>query len=248
MVRKSDLHAEHHPDAIRKRLLMPNRPSVLADAILGGVDGCITTFAVVAGSMGAGFDNIVVVVLGGANLLADGFSMAVSNYLGTKSEREQVDKAVKQEMIHIEEVPDGEREEIRQIFQRKGFEGDTLEKIVEVITTNRKLWIETMLREELGLQVEGQHPVRAALSTFFAFVFVGFFPLIPFLFLGIHSSFQFVLSSGLTAAAFFGIGFGKGMILHQSPWKAGFLTLATGGGAALLAYWMGYFVRQAYSL
>ena len=90
-----------------------------------------------------------VIVLGFANLLADGLSMAVSNYQGTKSQREQVEQARRKEEHHIEQIPEGEREEVRQIFARKGFEGGVLEKIVEVITQDRQLWIRTMLTEEL---------------------------------------------------------------------------------------------------
>ena len=76
----------------------------------------------------------LVIILGFANLLADGFSMALSNYLGTKSDPERVDQARQDEERHIAQVPEGEREEIRQIFAGKGFSGETLEKIVGVIT------------------------------------------------------------------------------------------------------------------
>ena len=73
------LQAEHHPHAIRTRVGSQQNHSYLGDAVLGGVDGCVTTFAVVAGAAGAGFPSLVIVVLGVANLLADGLSMAVSN-------------------------------------------------------------------------------------------------------------------------------------------------------------------------
>jgi VIT1/CCC1 family predicted Fe2+/Mn2+ transporter len=176
---RSELELEHSPEAIRGRLAGLRQHSYLGDAILGGIDGCVTTFAVVAGTVGGGFPNIVAIVLGFANLLADGFSMAVSNYQNTKSQRDLVEEARRTEEQHIEHIPKGEQEEIRQIFASKGFEGVILEKIVEVITQDRRLWVDTMLTEELGLQIEGPRPVRAALVTFGAFFAVGIIPLLP---------------------------------------------------------------------
>src|SRR3712207_3725854 len=83
------LEAEHRPEAVRRRLSERRGPGYLGDAVLGGIDGCVTTFAVVAGAVGADFSGLVVVVLGFANLLADGFSMAVSK-IGRASGRERV--------------------------------------------------------------------------------------------------------------------------------------------------------------
>ena len=137
--------AEHHPHAIQARLLAPRRASYLGDAVLGGIDGCVTTFAVVAGAIGAGFSGMVVIILGVANVFADGLSMAVSNYLSTRSQHEELELARLEEERHIKEFPEGEREEIRQIFATKGFSGDTLERIVDTVTQNRQLWVDTML-------------------------------------------------------------------------------------------------------
>jgi len=119
MSRKLEL--EHHPHAIRDRLLEQHRARYLGDAVLGGIDGCVTTFAVVAGAVGGNLSTGVIVILGFANLLADGFSMGVSNYLGSKSELQEIDEIRRKERLHIEKVPHGEREEIRQIFAGKGF-------------------------------------------------------------------------------------------------------------------------------
>src|SRR5690606_19207517 len=159
---------------------------------------------------------IVIVVLGVANLLADGFSMGVSNYQNTKSNLQQIEMARREEDRHIDLYPEGEREEIRQIYARKGFEGSELESIVNVITQDRELWVDTMLREELGLQLEGPSPARAAIATFAAFLIVGVLPLVPFLVPGFIGTQQFMWSAVATGLAFFGIGALKGRILQRS--------------------------------
>jgi vacuolar iron transporter family protein len=244
--RRERLEAEHRPEAVRQRLLERRGQGYLGDAVLGGIDGCVTTFAVVAGAVGAGFSGLVIVVLGFANLLADGFSMAVSNYQGTKSQLERVEEARLSEERQIEEIPSGEREEVRQIFAAKGFSGETLERIVEVITNDRRLWVDTMLAEELGLEVEGPNPYRAALATFVAFLVVGIIPLVPFLLPDLLTSIRFLASAVATALAFFGVGAAKGLILSRSALRSGLGTLLTGGTAAAIAFVVGALLQEAF--
>jgi len=244
--RERILEEMHRPEAIRRRLQGQRRHSYLGDAVLGGIDGCVTTFAVVAGAVGGGFSSLVVVVLGFANLLADGFSMAISNYQGTKSQRELVEAARREEERHIARYPEGEREEIRQIYAGKGFEGEVLDAIVEGITQDRRLWVDTMLTEELGLQLDGPRPLRSGLATFGAFLIVGIVPLFPFLFEGHSLEATFLFSSIAAAGAFFCVGLFKGLVLGRSAVKAGFETLLTGGGAAVLAYVVGVWLRHTF--
>jgi vacuolar iron transporter family protein len=240
---------EHLPQAIKARLHRPRRSSYLGDAVLGGIDGCVTTFAVVAGALGAGFSGIVVIILGIANLLADGLSMAVSNYLGTRSQQEELEEARREEERHIANFPEGEREEIRQIFAAKGFAGDTLERIVETVTHNPKLWVDTMLSEELGLHLEGRNPIRAGLATFTAFVVVGSVPLLPFLFHQIIPEHQrFFISAVITGIAFAGVGVAKGVVLKRSFVASGLQTLVIGGAAAAVAFFVGSWLRRAYGI
>ncbi|HYJ03753.1 MAG TPA: VIT1/CCC1 transporter family protein [Chthoniobacterales bacterium] len=244
-MRKS-LEAQHSPDAIRLRLAIAPAQGYLGDAVLGAIDGCVTTFAIVAGAVGAGFSGGVVVILGFANLIADGFSMAVSNYLGTKSERERIENIRLAEDRQIEEIPEGEREEIRQIFIRKGFTGEVLEKIVATITANRPLWLETMVREEFGIEITGRQPSTAAFVTFAAFACAGILPLISFLIPHLEGDARFRISALLTAVTFGLIGVAKGILLERSIWRAGLETLLTGGGAAVLAYAVGAWLRYLY--
>jgi VIT1/CCC1 family predicted Fe2+/Mn2+ transporter len=243
--RARDLEIDHLPESIRSRLEQ-RRHSYLGDGVLGAIDGTVTTFAVVAGAMGAGFSGIVVIILGFANLLADGFSMAVSNYLGTKSQQQRVAQTRRWEERHIQEIPAGEREEIAQIFARKGFAGDVLERIVETITADRRLWVDTMLTEEHGLQLDGPSPVRAGLATFLAFLLVGLVPLVPFLLPGLDPSQRFVTSAVATGLAFLTVGVAKGMVLEQPLVRSGLETLLTGGIAAVLAYLVGSWLREAF--
>lgn len=242
----TDLELEHRPESIRSRLEERRRHSYLGDAVLGGIDGTVTTFAVVAGAIGAGFGAMVVIVLGFANLLADGFSMAVSNYLGTKSQLQRVAQTRRWEEQHIREIPAGEREEITQIFARKGFEGEVLDRIVETITSDQGLWLDTMLTEEHGLQLDGPSPVRAGLATFLSFLLVGVIPLVPFLVPGLDPDQRFLASCIATGMAFVTVGVVKGAVLEEGRLRSGLETLLTGGVAALLAYVVGSWLRQAF--
>ena len=234
------LESQHTPRAIQSRLQAATEHSYLGDFVLGAVDGTVTTFAVVSGVAGAGMDSFVAIILGLANLLADGFSMAVGNYLSTQADRQVVDRVRRMEEAHIERIPEGEREEIRQIFKAKGFDGPLLEEIVQVITQDRKQWVDTMLTEEFGLRLETPSPVKAGLTTFAAFVLAGAIPLLPFLLPGrLEPRTIFALSAACTACAFFLIGVAKGHVVHRSLLLSGLETLGIGSAAALLAYLVG---------
>lgn len=229
---------DHTPDAVSARLEERHKPSYLHDFIYGAIDGAVTTFAVVAGVQGASLDETIVIILGVANLVADGFSMAVSNFLGSRAERQQRERARRVEERHIREIPEGEREEIRQIFAAKGFKGEDLEKVVDVITSDPELWIETMMSEEHGFASTTRNEFRAAASTFAAFVAIGALPLIVYFLdaAGLEIANLFVWSAAITGVAFFIVGALKSRFVDQSAWRSGLETLAIGGLAAALAY------------
>jgi VIT1/CCC1 family predicted Fe2+/Mn2+ transporter len=243
----SSLRSDHTPDAIRARLGTDRGQSYLGDFVFGAIDGTVTTFAVVAGVAGAGLSNSVVIILGLANLFADGFSMAVGNFLATRTETQRRERARLEEERHVALVPDGEREEIRQIFAAKGFEGPDLDRAVEVITADRERWVETMMADELGFSAEPRAPLRAALVTIAAFVTVGALPLAVFLIdLALEGDIAkpFAWSAVLTGLAFAVIGALKARVLEQPVRRAMAETVAIGGAAAALAYAAGALLQN----
>jgi VIT1/CCC1 family predicted Fe2+/Mn2+ transporter len=240
--RPRDLQSEHTAQAISKRLARGPATSVLRDLVYGAIDGTVTTFAVVAGVVGAGLRPAIILILGIANLAADGFSMAASNFLATRAEIQRRARTLHDEERQITVVPEGEREEIRQIYRSKGFSGEDLERAVEIITSDRKRWIDTMLLEEHGYGSTGAEPLRAGLATFSAFVIVGSIPLLSFSYAwfvpdALPSAFRW--SSVLTGVAFFVVGALKSRVVDQRWWRSGAETLAVGGIAAAAAFGIG---------
>ena len=236
----SELEHSHERGAIRARLKDDAKPSYVRDFVYGGIDGAITTFAVVAGVVGAELSATIILILGLANLLADGFSMAAANYSGTKTVIDDIARIRAIEARHIAEAPEGEREEVRQILAGKGLDGNVLETAVERITAVERQWIDLMVTEEYGLALNQPDPLKAGFATFIAFGLCGAVPLLPFAF-GLSDA--FMLSTVMTGLTFFGIGAVKSRWSLSHWLRSGLETLAIGGGAATLAYVVGYLLK-----
>lgn len=214
----------------------------LGEFVYGGIDGSVTTFAVVAGAAGAGLPSSVVIILGFANLIADGFSMSVGSYLSTKSEIQNYEKHKKIEYWEVDHLPEKERQEIRDIYAAKGFEGELLEQVVATITANKDRWVDVMMKEELEMSEENRSPIKMAATTFASFVLLGFIPLVVYLwdyFSKIELFDLFVASSVLTTLTFMGIGYLKSYVTQTNRTRGILETLLLGGVAAVLAYFVG---------
>lgn len=235
------LEHSHNVEAIYHRLLSKKEQSYLRDFIYGAIDGIVTTFAVVAGVMGAGLSSTTIIILGLSNIIADGFSMAASNYLGTKSELDERELIERFELESIRNAPEGEREEIRQIFLAKGLEGEVLDEAVVAVTKNEQEWLKLMLQEEYGLGTSFKSPFYSGLATFIAFVFFGALPLLPFIF---EASNAFQYSIALSLIAFFSVGSLKSKWSLESAITSGLKTLMIGIIASVLAYLAGDFLEQ----
>lgn len=227
---------DHSPQGIEKRIGTPPGRGVLRDAVYGAIDGAVTTFAIVAGVAGAGLSPFVIVALGIANVLADGFSMAAANYSGTKAELDNIRRLRRVEEQHIATNPEGERLEVREILALKGLSGDVLEEATQAITSDRENWIALMMEGEYGIGSIDPHPSKAAVTTFAAFLVAGFVPLIPFL---ITIENAFAISASMTMATFFIIGALKSRWSLNPWWRSAFETLAIGGMAAGIAFFVG---------
>jgi VIT1/CCC1 family predicted Fe2+/Mn2+ transporter len=240
------LKREHTPAAIRLRLQAALRHSYLRDFVYGAIDGAVTTFAVVSGVVGADLSSGIIIILGLANLIGDGFSMAASNFLGTRAEQQVRARARRIEEHHIDTYPEGEVEEVRQLVRRKGFEGNDLERAVEILTSDRRQWIDMMLAEEHGMPHTSASPWRAAATTFLAFVVIGLLPLVAFLiayFLPVEVNRPFAWSVATTSLAFLSVGAIKSRFVDQHWFWSALETLAVGGTAAGLAYLVGWALR-----
>lgn len=229
-------HHRHSPEAIRARLSAGGRISYLRDLVYGAIDGTVTTFAVVSGVVGAELPVKTILILGMANLLADGFSMAASNYLGTQTENEERALLEEFERAQIDLNPAGETEEVREILRAKGFQGKLLDDAVAVTVADRAQWVETMLAGEYGIAHAPRPALRAALATFAAFVLCGSVPLLPYVFRMPHA-FQWSWAS--TGLAFFAVGSLKSLWSVESWPVSGAKTLALGSIAAALSYFIG---------
>ena len=184
----------------------------------------------------------VILILGFANLLADGFAMSIGAYLSTKSERDNYEKHRRIEIQEVEEVPEIEREEIREIFQGKGFEGELLEQVVDVITADKDRWVDVMMKEELEMIPETKSPLAMGGVTYLSFLLIGLIPLLAYVFyLGeeVDSNRLFFISCIMTSFGFILVGWLKSYVTQTSRIRGILETLLLGGCAAAVSYFVG---------
>lgn len=218
----------------------------LGEFVYGGIDGCVTTFAVVAGSVGAGLDSAIIIILGFANLLADGFAMSVGAYLSNKTKKDNYNKHKQIEYWEVDNLPELEKEEIRVIYREQGFEGELLEEVVKVITSDKERWVNVMMKEELVMFDEDKSPVIIGGVTYVSFIIIGLIPLLVYVIDYIYPLDRdlFLLSSLLTATGFIIIGWLKAFVNQTLYWKGILETILLGGIAAMVAYFIGDFLES----
>lgn len=220
----------------------------LPDFVYGGIDGAITTFAVVAGVAGANLSIAVILILGFANLFADGFSMAVGKYLSDKTDRELYEKLRNTEFRHLREKPEVERKEVFEIFSGYGLKGKTLENAVDSVVSDPENWVEIMMKHEFGMNnTLGENHFKGAIVTLISFIVIGFIPLFAYSFrgvLGISEKATFVFTCISTLLALFIVGAVKSKFSLRAWYFSGIQTMLIGGLAASIAYFVGFFLKS----
>ncbi len=243
----------HSPDAIARAFERRHTErhggtshQYIGDLVYGGLDGIITTFAVVSGVAGAELGTHVILILGLANLFADGFSMATGAFLSSRSEQEYYENELAREKWEIEHFPEGERLELYHLYLHQGYSEEDARKLVEIKTKEPEAWLQSMMVEELGLLPDERKPLLSALATLAAFVVAGALPLLVYLagmVIPIPSHLSFPISLALSGLALFGLGAAKVYVTGQNPLRSGLEMLIVGGLAAGVAYAVGALLK-----
>jgi len=205
--------------------------------VFGVQDGALTTLGIVTGITGAITDNSVIILAGVVSLAAEAVSMGAGEYISSKSEIEVYRHEVELEKKEMERVPDIERQEIVDIYKAKGFRGKLLDQIVNKITSNKKLWLDTMLREELGFPEKFEDPKKLGLQMLLASFIGGAVPIIPYLLMPAGAA--LFLSVAITALALFAVGASKTIITKGIWLKSGFEMMLVGMLVAAIGYAIG---------
>jgi len=215
----------------------------IGDLVYGANDGIVTTFAVVSGAAGASLSPFVIIILGFANLLADGFSMASSSFLSRRSNQDYERAQRGKEAWEIEQLPEIEVQEVRDIFARMGFKGQDLDRATEITVADKKLWVDLMMVHELGIiEDPDDQPWRHGLATFAAFVASGTAPLIPFVIPALSEN-ALLFSPIFAAVALFGSGALRTLITPKKWWIGGIEMLTVGSLAAFVAFVVGFLLQ-----
>lgn len=209
--------------------------------VYGGLDGTITTFAVVAGVAGASLSTSVILILGFANLLADGIAMAFGDFLSTRAEQQYAAGERRREEWELENYPDGEKQELREVYEEKGLSTEDAATLVNILAKHPKVMVDTMMVEELGILEENESPIKNAAVTFFSFAVFGFVPLLVFVLMRVTELELDAMpwACGLTGMTLFCLGVLKGRVSMVHWWRSGFEMLVLGGIAAVAAYYVG---------
>jgi len=218
----------------------------LSEFVYGGIDGCVTTFAVVAGSVGAGLDSAVIIILGFANLLADGFAMSVGAYLSTKTEKDNYSKYKNRELESDKQDPNYKKERITQVFKSLGYKEQALNVVVDQVTKDSHRWIDIVLKEEMKIIPENKSPLKIGGVTYFSFILIGIIPLLIYVldFILPIKGDLFMFASVLTGLGFLIIGWLKAYVNNTRIPKGIIETLALGAIAAIVAYFIGDFLAS----
>lgn len=219
----------------------------LKEIVYGGVDGIITTFAVVAGFSGAEISTSMttipvfsVLLFGLANLFADATSMGMGNFLSVRADQDVYSREKKKEHHEIKENPEFEQQETITILQKKGFSQTQAHNLTKIIMTNKEYWVEFMMKNELNMSdPHEENPLFTGFATFAAFIIFGSVPLVPYLFFARSPIDLFTFSLIATSIALVILGIFRWKVTSQHFVRSVVETVGVGFLSAAVAYGIG---------
>ncbi|MFX1575444.1 MAG: VIT1/CCC1 transporter family protein [Promethearchaeota archaeon] len=212
----------------------------IRSVILGLNDGLISTFTLLVGVAAATLvslsSNSIVILTGLAAMVSGAISMGLGEYISSKSEYNYIKNELKKERAEIELFPEEEKDEVKDIFEKMGIKGELLNSCVNTITSNKEVWIDFLIKSELGLE-EPENPILGAILTFLSFIFGSFLSLFPYFFnIGLISLF---LSSIISFLLLFVVGALKTKITGENKIRSGLEMVIIGIVAFIASYGVG---------
>lgn len=215
---------------------------MLRAAVFGVNDGLVSNASLIMGVAGAGVDGGYVLTAGVAGLLAGALSMAAGEYVSVRSQREMFEYQIGLERAELAEYPDEEAEELALIYEARGMEIGRARDLARELMQNPEHALDTLAREELGLNPDDLgSPWTAAGSSFAAFAVGAAVPLLPFL-LRLEVGGAVRLTILLTAVSLFGVGMALSLFTGRNAFLGGLRMVAIGGGAGLATWVIGSLV------
>lgn len=219
------------------------RPGLLSNFILGSQDGLVNVLGILLGLTAATSDVRLIFVAAFAALGAESISMGAVAYTSTLARRKQYQKEVSREETEMREVPQKERNEVSEVFQKWGYLGEELERLTDLIVSKPKAWLEFMMSYELQLEsVDESEPRRNFLVVLGATIFGSFIPLVPYFLVGNDVLLGAIGSVTVSGIALFVIGYYEAKTTVGSIWRSGLQMAAIGLAAGLAGFLIGHFI------
>lgn len=227
--------------ARRERWHRGDRSGALRAGVFGVSDGLVSNTALVMGFAGSGVSHAATLLAGVAGLLAGSFSMAAGEYISMSSQREMYQREISLEQAELAEKPDEERSELVLIYRAKGLSRPDAERLADKIMADRSVALDTLAREELGLD-PGQlgSPWVAAVSSLLAFAAGAFVVVLPYL--AGRGTAALATAVGLALAAMFAVGATIGALNGRSAVRMGLRQMFVGALAAAVTFGVGHLI------
>jgi VIT1/CCC1 family predicted Fe2+/Mn2+ transporter len=243
----SQLSKDIHQYRLHSQETHKNAGKYIKSIVYGGLDGILTTFAVVSSVAGAHLANSVVVIVGIANLFADGIAMGIGDFLSSSAETYFAQMERKREAWECENYLDGEKQEMVDLYVKKGIEQQDAEKLVDIMSKHKDAFVDIMLIEELGIMPPDPDdaPWKDGIITFFSFCIFGFIPLLAYVATinqknESSAGLAFIIACVLTGITLFFLGALTSRVTAESWWKSGLKSLVMGAFGSSVAYLIGY--------